>query len=347
MTLTKSLIGVEQPKATDQGGTFQLAGVPVSLIGQAGAWFTLDRQNDSVVIQPNGALPRRCTIRVAALFHQDRGFPEANTVMGRVAFPNGAAEGQIYRPFTHDPGRQLRELYFPVEAMPDDEWIGSSQRWKNSQAIAKRLLSALELPWNGLSSRDIEELVTFVHYPEPLEGCVLNALAQSFHARGEAIIEIGSYQGRSISMLALALRAADGEAMLISVDPHADHPHNREQVRLALRQIGEESRLVQFTCPSDRACKMLARGTAGLVFIDGDHGYEQVAADFRNYREFVAPGGCLAFHDHDYSDHNGLPALHPGVRRAIEEHVLPSGEFRPLLLCHTLFAFIKQPATDL
>lgn len=34
-----------------------------------------------------------------------------------------------------------------------------------------------------------------------------------------------------------------------------------------------------------------------LLFIDGDHSYEGVRADYEMYREFVAPGGIIAFHD--------------------------------------------------
>ncbi len=34
-----------------------------------------------------------------------------------------------------------------------------------------------------------------------------------------------------------------------------------------------------------------------FIFIDGDHSYEGVAADFINYRPLLSPGGCIAFHD--------------------------------------------------
>ncbi len=121
--------------------------VRVLPIGQPAAWLDADRQGDSVVLRPHRPLPRRCTIRPAALFHQDRGFPDVSTVMGRLVFPNGSTEAQVYRPFTRDPQRRLRELFFPVEAMPEDEWPPSASRWSNYQAIAKRLLAAADVPW--------------------------------------------------------------------------------------------------------------------------------------------------------------------------------------------------------
>ncbi len=36
---------------------------------------------------------------------------------------------------------------------------------------------------------------------------------------------------------------------------------------------------------------------ADLLFIDGDHSYDGVKADFENYIDVVPPGGLIAFHD--------------------------------------------------
>jgi len=37
--------------------------------------------------------------------------------------------------------------------------------------------------------------------------------------------------------------------------------------------------------------------TLDLLFLDGDHSYEGVKADWNDYRGFVRPGGLVAFHD--------------------------------------------------
>lgn len=34
-----------------------------------------------------------------------------------------------------------------------------------------------------------------------------------------------------------------------------------------------------------------------FIFLDGDHSYEGVSADFTNYRPLLSAGGCIAFHD--------------------------------------------------
>jgi len=40
-----------------------------------------------------------------------------------------------------------------------------------------------------------------------------------------------------------------------------------------------------------------------LLFIDGDHSYDGVRADFENYAPLVRPGGLIAFHDVDSASH--------------------------------------------
>lgn len=330
----------DRPLATDR---FELPpDIPISLIGTNAAWFTVARDADAIMIRPTEPLPCRCLIRPAALFQQNRGFPDVNTVMGRLLFLPGATEPQRYLPFTRDSHRQFRELFLSVEGTPDDDLFASATRWKNDEAIARRLLAAAGVPWEGLPEVDVEQLVAFEPWQQPLEGCVLNALAQWTATRGRYVIEIGSLRGLSATMLARALRDAKSTAMLISVDPHFEQPHNHSQVRLALSQIGEENRLVQVPCGSDEAWRLLRPGTASLIFVDGDHSCRQVVADFNNYRELLAPGGCMVFHDYGYGQHNGRPDVVPGVRPAVDEYIMSAEEFRPLLLAHTLFAFVKQ-----
>lgn len=316
--------------------------VPTCLIGEAGAWLRLERDEQSVELHPVSPMPRRCTIRPAALFENQRGFVEVNIVMGRLVFFNGSDQSQTYRPFTRDPKRKLRELFFPIETMPEDDFIGSTRRWANYQAIAKRLLASANVPWPGLERADVQTLVDFVAWPEPLDGCLLHALAQWTHDRGDRVIEIGSYRGASLTMLAMALRAVGSESSLISIDPHETQPHNHQHVQLALRQINEEGRLVQIQKRSDDASRILSRQAASLIYIDGCHSFEQVVADFENYIDLLAPGGCMLFHDYGCGDHNGIPETHPGVRKALDSHVLGSSCLQPLLLAHTLFAFVKQ-----
>ncbi len=328
--------------ATDPTITFDET--TTTLIGEGADWFTLDRHAGTVSIRPSRPIPRRCTMRPAALFRRGLGFPDVNTLMGRLLFARGAVDPQTYRPFTLDPDRSIRELFLLTEATPDDDLFASVARWRNYEAVAGRLLMAAEVPWNGLTAKEIDDLVDSEPWHQPLEGCVLHALTQWTHKLGCCVIEIGTFRGQSLAMLARSLDGVSSDSSLISIDPHSECPMNRDHVRVALSSIRLERHLIQFCCTSDEAWRMLRPGCASLVFVDGDHSYGQVVADFENYRELLAPGGCLVFHDYGYGLHNGQPDVVPDVRPAIDDHVMSAGGFRPLLLAHTLLAFVKQGA---
>jgi predicted O-methyltransferase YrrM len=45
------------------------------------------------------------------------------------------------------------------------------------------------------------------------------------------------------------------------------------------------------------------KGSVDLLFIDGDHSYDGVLADFENYAPLVRPGGLIAFHDVESTNH--------------------------------------------
>lgn len=53
-----------------------------------------------------------------------------------------------------------------------------------------------------------------------------------------------------------------------------------------------------------------------VLFIDGDHGYEEVKADIEKWTPFVAVDGVALFHDYSVGD---LGPGYSGVRRAVDE----------------------------
>jgi hypothetical protein len=59
------------------------------------------------------------------------------------------------------------------------------------------------------------------------------------------------------------------------------------------------------------AVKLALHGrTADLLFIDGDHTYEGVRADFETYSQLVSPNGLIGLHDIVPED----PDQFPGIR---------------------------------
>lgn len=51
-----------------------------------------------------------------------------------------------------------------------------------------------------------------------------------------------------------------------------------------------------------------------LLFIDGDHSYEGVKADWDAYKSFLKPGSIVVFHDYGWAE---------GVKRVVQEDLLP------------------------
>jgi hypothetical protein len=75
---------------------------------------------------------------------------------------------------------------------------------------------------------------------------------------------------------------------------------NKFKLRLLARG-GQQSYVVEASSYADgtveRVGSVLGGRAVDLLFIDGDHRYEGVRADFLAYRRFVREGGVIAFHD--------------------------------------------------
>jgi len=63
-----------------------------------------------------------------------------------------------------------------------------------------------------------------------------------------------------------------------------------------------------------------------FLFIDGDHSYEGVKADYEDYRDFVRPGGLIAFHDIKGTEYHRARGCH--VDRFWDELQIPKQEIR-------------------
>lgn len=131
------------------------------------------------------------------------------------------------------------------------------------------------------------------------------------HASGKRrIAEIGVWHGVTTCRLR---KAMDPEGSLIAVDPYLpgklgySAPRiiaQREVSRVAggavtwLRATGE-----------DAARRMSATNsrTFDLVFIDGDHTYEGLRADWEGWSKLIAPGGVVALHDSRSSPGRHIP----------------------------------------
>ena len=110
------------------------------------------------------------------------------------------------------------------------------------------------------------------------------------------VCEIGAAGGGTTMLFA---RAAAPKATLISIDLAFNEARREAVCRFAPRG----QRVICIEGDSHRPAvldgvRSSARGSAlDLLYLDGDHNYEGVAADFEMYAPLVRRGGLIVFHD--------------------------------------------------
>jgi hypothetical protein len=150
-----------------------------------------------------------------------------------------------------------------------------------------------------------------------------------------AIVEIGSYCGRSTVVLARAARAFGADQPVVAIDPH-------------LGQVGAADQRVSQVAPSrEKFLRNIAAAEVtdmvelveqystqvewnrpiGLLFIDGLHDYVNVSRDFAHFSPWLASRGYVAFHD--YADY------YPGVRAFVDE-LLAGGDYEMVRLVRSM-----------
>jgi predicted O-methyltransferase YrrM len=158
---------------------------------------------------------------------------------------------------------------------------------------------------------------------------LLDTAEDALRQTGEdcAVVEIGSYYGRSTVLLASAVRDLRPAARLVAIDPHdglismsgrADErgPSTYDAFCRCLRAAGVWDAVEVIR---QRSAAVAWAEPIGLLFVDGLHDYDSVRADFEHFREWIVPGGFVAFHDY-------APGF-PGVTRFVEE-LRGGGEYR-------------------
>jgi predicted O-methyltransferase YrrM len=132
-----------------------------------------------------------------------------------------------------------------------------------------------------------------------------------------AVVEIGSYLGRSTVLLASAVRDLRPCGQVIAIDPHAG------TISASATSIWQGTPTYETFCANvaaaglqDAVCAIRQCSTnvswdqpIGLLLVDGLHDYLSVRADFGHFDQDITPGGFVAFHDYDW----------PGVTQFVDE----------------------------
>lgn len=167
------------------------------------------------------------------------------------------------------------------------------------------------------------------------EARFLGLLAGCTPATG-AIVEIGSFQGRSTVMLA-KVASRYGLGPVVAIDPHNspilfDHETNPEassyeDFLASISAAGLRDHVEPHRAYSADVAKSWKRPIR-LLWIDGDHTLEGAKRDLDGFLPYVVPGGVVAFHD-------ALNAF-PGPIRVFVEDILRSDRFGPAGFVHSI-----------
>lgn len=142
------------------------------------------------------------------------------------------------------------------------------------------------------------------------------------------MVEVGSYRGKSTALLAFG---GGPGCEVVAIDPHlvfdgrnvaGYNDDDRVALENAVRRQGLADRVTHWPVTSRQGFAKWQAERPGemvdLVFIDGDHNYEEVLFDLRSWAGILSPGGILAAHDYGHWE---------GVNKAWDEFVVrnPAG----------------------
>lgn len=144
----------------------------------------------------------------------------------------------------------------------------------------------------------------------------------------QAIVEVGSFKGKSTCYLAAGAKDGNG-AHVFAVDAwdstgnvtgrfgFAD-PSTRDTFEAQIRAVRLASRITPLQGFSVNVAAAWDGPPVGMLFIDGDHSADAVRADFDAWTSHLAEGAVVVFDDYD-------TPKNPGVRAVVDSL---AGEWR-------------------
>jgi len=126
------------------------------------------------------------------------------------------------------------------------------------------------------------------------------------------VVEIGTANGGTLFLLATV---AHDEALLVSVDLPlgrfgGGYAKRRRRLYRAFGRRGQRVELLRADSHEagtrDDVRRILGARAVDLLLIDGDHSYDGVWLDFRDYAPLVREGGLVVFHDIVPGDENDV-----------------------------------------
>lgn len=166
---------------------------------------------------------------------------------------------------------------------------------------------------NGLrQTTTIEEMVDIIQQSRIIRSDQIpfeigNLLKVVQRRRPLLLCEIGAAGGGTLAMIS---RVAQPDARIFSID--INYPAERRAAYASLLLERQQLTCVEGDSHAEEIAGHVKEWLRGrqldFLFIDGDHTYEGVKADYSMYSSFVASKGIIAFHDivRDYKTRYGI-----------------------------------------
>lgn len=128
--------------------------------------------------------------------------------------------------------------------------------------------------------------------------------------KNSVIVEIGSFRGRSTVALALGTKSGQG-CRIYAIDPHFNFTgikggkfSEKDMAALYknLTRANVGDKVAVICLPSLQIAQSWNDKNIGLLWLDGDHKYESVKADFESWLPFLVNGALVVLDDVDCED---------------------------------------------